>query len=119
MAMLVVNGTTLRSPSEMTWGLQDISAADAGRTEDGTMHKNRIAQKRKLSCGWQNIPPADAAAILTAVNSEYMSVTYFDAMDGGTETREMYVGDRSAPIKWWYGTNGRIYSKLTLNFIER
>ena len=119
MAMLAVNGVTLRSPSEMTWGLQDVSDKAAGRTEDALMWKNRVAQKRKLSCGWQGISPADASAILTAVNPEYISVTYFDAMDGQNETRTFYVGDRSAPIKYWHGANGKIYSKLTLNFIER
>ena len=41
-----VNGVDCPTPSAFGWSLQDISAADSGRTEDGLMHKNRIAQKR-------------------------------------------------------------------------
>ena len=119
MAMLLVNGVALPDPSEMTWGLQDVSASDAGRTEDTIMWKNRVGQKRKLQVGWQNIDPAKTASILQAVNPEYIDLTYFDAMSGNTETRTFYVGDRSAPVKWWYGATGRYYSKVTFNFIER
>lgn len=119
MAMLVVDGVTLRDPSEMTWGLQDVSAHDAGRTEDALMHKNRVAQKRKLTCKWNGLRPEEAGPLLRAVNSEYMSVTYFDAMSGTSETRTMYVGDRTAAVKWWHGATGKIYGTVAFDFIER
>jgi len=119
MAMLSIDGVELPDPSEYTYGLMDISASDAGRTEDSVMQKNRVAQKRKLNLGWQNIRPEVASTILTAINPEYLNVTYYDVMDGAMETREFYVGDRSAPYQWWHGTNGRIFSKLTFNLIER
>lgn len=119
MAMISVDGVDLPDPSELTFGLYDVSAANSGRTEDATMQKNRIAQKRKLNLGWQNIRPDKASTILTAVNPEYINVTYYDIMDGNTQTREFYVGDRTAPYQWWHGTNGQIISKLTLNLIER
>lgn len=119
MAMLIVNGVALPDPSEMSWGLMDVSASDAGRTEDTRMHKNRLGQKRKIELGWNNIKPAAASMILQAVNPEYINVTYFDAMSGTMQTREMYVGDRSAPLKWWHGSTGRYYSRLSFNLIER
>ena len=40
------------TPSEFTYGLQDVSASDSGRTQDGLMHKNRITQKVKLNLGF-------------------------------------------------------------------
>ena len=51
MAMLWADGVLIKSPSVFSWGLNDVSAADAGRTDDALMHKNRIAQKRKISVG--------------------------------------------------------------------
>ena len=119
MAMISVDGFDLPDPSEYTYGLMDISASDAGRTEDTMMQKNRVGQKRKLNLGWQNIRPDVASDILSAVNPEYINVTYWDVMSGGMETREFYVGDRSAPYQWWHGTNGKIFSKLSFNLIER
>ena len=119
MAMLVINGTEVRDPSAFTWGLQDVSAADAGRTEDALMQKNRVAQKRKLTCSWDGLTPEEASELLTAVNPEYIDISYPDAMSGGTETRTFYVGDRSAPVAIWVGATGRLYQRVSFNFIER
>lgn len=43
-----INGAAMPCPSSFTWGLQDISASESGRTDDTIMHKNRVGQKRKL-----------------------------------------------------------------------
>lgn len=119
MAMIVVDGVALHNPSEMTYGLMDVSAANSGRTEDALMWKQRVGQKRKLSCVWSNISPSVVSDILTAVNPEYMDVTYHDAMTNSVQTRNFYVGDRTAMVKWWCGPTGRIYGKVSINFIER
>ena len=37
--MVTLNGVSVIDPSEMTWGLQDVSASDAGRDEAIRMHK--------------------------------------------------------------------------------
>ena len=54
-AFLKVDGVALPCPSSFTWGLQDISASESGRTDDTTMHKNRVGQKRKLSVEWPRL----------------------------------------------------------------
>lgn len=117
-SIISVNGTYLPDPSEMEWGLYDVSAADTGRTEDAIMHKNRIAQKRKIKCVWHNITWDRASDILRAVNDEYMTVGYPDMMAKTYQYRTMYVGDRSAPVAlWWEGK--KIVGQLSLDFIER
>ena len=118
MAMLIVDGVAVKSPSSFTWGLQDVSDSESGRTMDAIMHKNRIAQKRKINLEWWGLRPEDAAKVLQAFNPEYIMVTYPDAMSGTDETREFYVGDRSAPVQQWF-VGGKLYSKITLNIIER
>lgn len=119
MSMIVLNGYQT-TPSSFTWGLMDNSASDAGRVQDenDTMYKNRTSQKRKLQFAWNGLTPAETARILQAVNDEYFSVTYPDAMSGGNETRTFYVGDRTAPMKIWTVNNKR-YEQISFNLIER
>ena len=116
--MIRVNGVMMPEPSTMEWGLQDVSAADSGRTEDALMHKNRVAQKRKIKLGWQHIDHVTASQLIQAFNPEYINVTCFDFLAGQEETRTYYVGDRSAPIKMWL-TDRKIVTQLSFDIIER
>lgn len=117
--MLKVNNVALPCPASFQWSLQDISSSDAGRTQDGEMHKMMITQKRKLVVEWTFKDWTDAATILQAVNaSEYLSVEYPDMMSGTYETRTFYVGDRTVPVKFWW-TNRHLIEKVSFDFIER
>lgn len=118
MAMILIDGVAVKTPSSFSWGLQDISGSDSGRTQDTVMHKNRIAQKRQISLSWTAPTPQEVSAILKAFNPEYVSVTYPDAMSGTDETRTFYVGDRSAPVKIWTIGNKR-YENVSFELIER
>lgn len=117
MAMISVDGNVLPCPSVFQWGIQDISSSESGRTDDAIMHKNRIGQKRKISLQWNGLTRSDMAKILQAVNPEYIDVTYPDAMSGDDETRTFYVGDRTAPVKYWWIGNQR-YETLSFDIIE-
>lgn len=117
--MISINGVKIRTPSSFQWGLQDLSSENSGRTQDGIAHKDRIAQKRKLSCGWNGIRREDAAVILQAVNADiFMEITYPDAMSGKDETRTFYVGDRTAQMHSWTVDN-KLYNSISFDFIER
>lgn len=117
-ASLSDSKVTLPDPSEFEWGLQDVSASDSGRTQDATMHKKRVAQKRTIQLGWNYPSRAKCAQILQAVNPEYIYVTYPDLMSGEQEERQFYVGDRTAPYKTWWNGFERV-SKLAFKLIER
>ena len=43
-----VDGTELPCPSSFTWGLQDVSASQSGRTDDAIMHKNRVMNMKSV-----------------------------------------------------------------------
>ena len=106
-------------PSSMEWGLQDVSASEAGRTQDGTMLKMLVAQKRKLSLSWAEPTAAQTAEILQAFNHEYVYVRYHDAMSNAMETRQFYVGDRSAPFRWFQlPGKGTRYKVVSFDIIE-
>lgn len=108
-------------PSAMSFGLQDISSADAGRVHDpgNTMYKMRTSQKRKLAFTWSMLTKEQVATILQAFNPEYIYLRYEDAMTGTWRTMEAYVGDRTAPFKWFNVNGTTRYSTLSFDVIER
>lgn len=127
MAVISVGTDPLRlapispDPYKLTWGLQDVSADDAGRVKDAqaTMYKQRLAQKRKLQLAWRNPDHAATGRILRAFNPEYVYVRYWDAMDDAWSVRQFYVGDRTAPLRWFETLGGTRYEELSFDVIER
>lgn len=112
----VDNSTNIPTPSKYDWKLSDVSSADAGRTEDGKMHKMRIAQKVHIELEWQNLDnDADVQAILVAFQPEYVSVKYYDYKSMDFLTKTFYVGDRSVVS---YNRVKKI-STITFNIIEQ
>lgn len=111
-----VDGKAVKCPSSYQWKMQDISASDAGRTEDTKMDKKRIGQIRKIEFEWQNVSISEAAAILQAFNPQYIQVCYLDAMTGTYRTSEFYVGDRSTPL---YNARLGVWNNVAFNIIER
>lgn len=117
MAMTWVNGEECPTPSVFQWGLRDISSADAGRTEDTTMHKNRVGQKREIKLQWNGTRPDVTSKVLNLFNPEYFEYTYWDPKDNKVETRTFYRGDADANLYTW--TNGGLYESVGFTIIER
>lgn len=116
--LIIVDNVALPQPYLYSWSLQDVSAPNAGRTEDALMWKDRVAQKRKIQLAWRMKSTEDTAKILRAFNPEYVSVRYFDMLDNQYESRTFYVSDRTAPIKIWQVGNHTIET-ISLDIIER
>lgn len=117
--MLKINGTAIPTPETMEWSLQDLSSDSSGRTLDGTMHKDIVTKKRKLSCAWLPMSWAKAAAFLQLVSaSAFFELTYPDLASGTDETRTFYVGDRKASYFRW-NEGKEIVSGIAFDFIER
>lgn len=108
--------TTIPCPSSYVYKLSDISAADAGRTEDTVMDKMKIGQCVHLELQWGYLTSADVSTILTAFDSEYFKVRYFDAKRNDFRESWFYCGDRSAPL---YNTVIGRWTNLSFNIIER
>jgi hypothetical protein len=111
-----VNGATIKCPSKYQYGLQDVSASDAGRTEAVTMDKKRIGQCVKVELSWAYLTTAEASAILRAFNPEYITVRYLDLLSGAYRTSEFYVGDRTAPM---YNAEMGLWENVSFDIIER
>lgn len=116
--MFTVDGVAVPNPSSYTWSLNDVSSANSGRTEDALMHKERVAQKRKLGLTWRMKSWEETAQIMRAFNNVYMSVRYPDMLSGTYETRIFYRSDPSAPVKMWLDNKKRMET-ISFNLIER
>ena len=102
--------TVVPSPSKYDWKLSDVSAPDAGRTEDGLMHKERITQKVHIELEWTYIGDNDAQTILTAFDPEYIDVKYYDYKSKAVVAKNFYVGDRQVT------TYNRVQKLSTISF---
>lgn len=111
-----VNGVAVKSPSVYKWKGEDLSAADAGRTEDGNMNKMRIGQIVGIELQWNKVSIQEASALLKAFDPEYIDVCYLDAKEGKYVTANFYVGDRSAPL---YNGELGLWDNIAFNIIRR
>lgn len=107
--------TSIACPTKYDWKLSDVSDADAGRTEDGLMHKLKITQKVHIELEWQYVSDSVASAILTAFQPEYIYVKHFDYKAMDFVEKRFYVGDRTVTT---YNRSGQI-STVSFNIIEQ
>lgn len=116
------NKSYVRSPSSYQYDLQDVSESDAGRTEDGKMHKKRIGQVCKISMAWNSVTTDTVSTLLKLFQPEYLYVNYLDAYTGTYRTDYFYVGDRAAPMYTNTGTTSStvkgLWSNVAFNLIR-
>ena len=109
-------GVYVPTPSAYTFKIEDISSADAGRTEDAKMHKNRVGQVVGIELSWKNIKTEVVSEILNIFDPEYLIITYLSAKTGTYETDEFYVGNRTAPM---YNSRKGLWTNVSFNLIQR
>ena len=113
-----VDGVSIRTPSSYSVEIEDVSAANAGRTEDAVMHKETVTTLTKISCSWNGLTFEQATEILARFpkGQEYFRVEFFDIELGGFTTKTFYVGNRTADM---YSGVLKIWNNLSFSLIER
>ena len=120
MAILQINKIDISDPNTLKWDLYDLDSENGGRNQLGEMFRDRVAVKRKLSCTWPPMEPAEMAALLQAMDAVFFTLRYPDAHDGAYREGEFYVGDRSTPMYVWNNEKQKfLWEGLSANFIER
>lgn len=104
-------------PSGMTQGLQDISAANAGRTESTLMMKDRIGKAPRIDVTYQNRDTETLTTALGLVANEYFYLLYMDLENGGGYAYgQFYRGDVTAEV---YNGELDIWSSFKFAMIKR
>ena len=114
--ILKVNGVFIPDPAELQWGIQSVSASNAGRDMNGDMHVELVTRKIKLELKWKGIDFNATAEILKAVNPETFIVEYWDALENKMVPKRFYVGDRSAMVNSY--VEGQRRCDVAFNIIE-
>lgn len=118
--MLVINGTTVKEPKSIEFGIQDVDG-EAYRNAKGDMVRDRLPHgvKRSLSVEWGPLTKEELSTILTNCSAPSFSVYYFDGQTGSYQTKTFYVGDRTAPV---YSFNEKFQALMwegaSMDFIE-
>lgn len=118
-AYITINGVTdLPDPAYggIEWSIQDVDY-DSGRTADGTMHRNRVGRKRKLSVTWPPMGKADVAKVLSSMTAVGFDVRAWDCEKGAYDTMYAYVGDRTVPVLSEI-LHGGLCDSFTCDFVE-
>lgn len=110
-----VDGYEIPVPSKYEYILSDVSASDAGRTEDTEMHKMLLGSLVKLNLEWNYISLEDASVLLNVFANEYFTVQYWDIKDNGWRESTFYVGDKTSPL---YSTVVKVVESISFNLIE-
>lgn len=97
------------------WQRNDLDGKNAGRTMDGTMHRDRITSKVRLDVSCLPLSTEDARTVLNAIYPEYVTVEYLDPM-GGMTTKEMYSNNNPAT---YIDTATDLWEGITFPLIER
>ena len=121
MAVLQINGIDIADPKTLTWDIYDLDGEEgAGRTQDGLMHRDRVAVKRKINCTWGPLELEEMSRLLKSMDDVFFTLRYPDAHDGMYREGEFYVGDRSTPLYMWNDAKQKyLWEGLSANFIER
>jgi hypothetical protein len=119
--MVKINGVDLpKYPSEFSVAISDLDdGATSGRTMDGTMHRDRIAIKQKLSLSFNVLLNDEVAILLQMISDIFFDVTYPNPYTGGETTIECYVGDRTAPVAFYNKAGVLVWRDIAFNLIER
>lgn len=96
----------------------DIDAANSGRdTQDGLMHRHRVAIKTRIDVTCRPLTTAEAKIVLTAINPEWVWVKYYDIISATTVTKKMY--SNNVPVVTLIAKSATDYWKgLTFPLIE-
>ena len=97
------------------WTRSDLDGPNAGRTMDGTMHRDRITGKVRLDITCLPLTSEEAATVLSAIYPEYIQVEYTDPMEG-TVTKTMYANNIPAT---YIDTSTDLWEGIVFPLIER
>ena len=108
---------TIMIPAQFKPTVVDVSAPDAGRTEDVVMHKMRVGQTIRFDIQWDYPTRVQCAALYNVFQSEYVLVEHIDPrVATGYVTHRFYVGDRTSPL--WNSFHGR-WEYLAFGIIQQ
>lgn len=104
-SFITINGVEF-NPASCQFEYETLDGENAGRALDGTAHRDVITTKIKINLSWNSITVIEMPRLLTALDSPFFTVRYFNPQQGEFVTGVFYCGNRSVPI--YSFVNGQI-----------
>lgn len=117
MVVLKCGDTNLPSPVKLTVSDEIIWSSDTGRTLDGTMMGDVIAEKKNLSIEWAWLTEQEAALIKENLIAGFFPLTFRDF--GVEVTIESYRGTMSKDVAGNIGDGIFYYRTVSTDIIQR
>ena len=113
--------TEVADPMSLQWTLSDLDSEDgSGRNQMGETFRDRIAQKRELSCSWGALEGTDMSSLLSCINDNFFEVEYPDALTGARKTGTFYVSSKQAPMYSYDAAAGKwLWNGMSATLTER
>lgn len=103
----------------LKWSRNDIDAAGSGRdTQDGLMHRARVAIKARLDCTCKPLTETELSTVLSVINPEWLQVQYTDPITNTLVTKKMYSNNIPATFQLMRGTT-QLWAGVTFPLIEQ
>lgn len=122
MISLTVNGVNmipyLASKDGLKWSRNDVDGSNAGRTQDGTMYRDRVATKIRLDCSCRPLTAAELSTVLNTIQPVYVSVTYDDPLLG-RRTAQFYSNNVPAAFLLEQPNGTAYWGGVSFPLIER
>ena len=95
----------------LKWSRNDVEAANAGRMQDGSMQRDRVAIKYRWDVTCRPLTAAEQAIVLSLINPVYITATFTDPVTNTTRTSTCYSNNipstyciqHSNGTEWWNG----------------
>lgn len=116
--VLKINGVDMMpyiAQKGIKWQRNDLDGANAGRTMDGKMHRERVTSKVRLDITCLPLKSEAAAIVLNAIYPEYVEVEYVDPMYGPS-IKTMYSNNIPAT---YMDTKTDLWEGIAFPLIER
>ena len=119
-SFITINGEDF-NPASCKFEYETFDGENAGRTLDGTMHRDVIATKISIQLEWNSISVREMSNLLNALDAPFFEVTYFNPQQGKFVSDVFYCGNRSVPIyRFDTKKNTVVYdSGFSVNLIQR
>ena len=104
----------------LKWSRNDIDAANSGRdTQDGLMHRARVAIKIRLDCTCRPLTFAELTRVQHTILPEYVLVRYPDPIAGGIVTKKMYSNNIPATFFLQQPDGSQVWGGVEFPLIEQ
>lgn len=115
--ILKAGNIVLPAPVSLSVSDELIWSSDTGRTMDGTMVGEIVAEKKTLSIKWGCLTESDIVLIKRGILSGFFPITFRD--DGLDITMTAYRGTLSKEQIGWLGDRNFWYRSAAVDLIER